>query len=400
MKIKIIIITLILSLIINLTATNWYSVSQILNRCLRGTGLRGIFNEEQAFNLVFDSDNDALRVYIDSLGTVTIDTLTVDYLTATHFSGSAGADSIYASDNNDTKVICAGDSVMIYADNVLIAQVNKTLFNLYKSVALHDKNINNTGDDAKGIYFNNAGDMYVRQKIVFANYASNGAYCIDLANGHTIFGHSSGKTKVCTYYIEGGNFYYNNTAGIGLNSGTGFLPKLSDSNTGFGSDAEDTWKLFAGGHQILEGEEGVGGIESKLKFLQNAEDGGFNLCRDSLIVNITASAAITAQVNIPINAKILGVQLVVHSALSAGETWNAEWNDGSTVQAIASAVAVAVNSGGSYWFNINANSNITDAETDIVIQRSSNPGVDAFTAQGSIECHVYYYTWITLDTRS
>lgn len=77
------------------------------------------------------------------------------------------------------------------------------------------------------------------------------------------------------------------------------------------------------------------------------------------------------------------------SALAAGETWNAQYVTGAT-QSICTTQAVAQNTKVNKFFDTNAATDITSAETDITIQRSSNPGVDVFTAQGTIRAIVYY----------
>ena len=98
--------------------------------------------------------------------------------------------------------------------------------------------------------------------------------------------------------------------------------------------------------------------------------------------------------NVPSGAKLLGCQLRVDTALAGGETWDAEWNDGSSMQAICSAAAVAQNTKVNKFHNDNANTPITDAETDIVVTKN---GGGSFTAQGTIRAIAYYQEFITLD---
>ena len=112
-------------------------------------------------------------------------------------------------------------------------------------------------------------------------------------------------------------------------------------------------------------------------------------------VDITAVHTCTIEVNIPSGAKLLNVQLRVDAALAAGETWDARYATGAT-QSIAAAQAVAVNTKVNKFFDENAATPIASAEVDITIQRSSNPGVDVFTAQGTIRAIVYYQANTTM----
>lgn len=103
--------------------------------------------------------------------------------------------------------------------------------------------------------------------------------------------------------------------------------------------------------------------------------------------DITATATVTIQVNVPSGAKLIGVQLRVDTALAGGETWDAEWNDGASLQAICTNQAVAQNTKVDKLHDDNANTPLTDAETDIVI---SPNGGGSFTAQGNIRAIAYY----------
>ena len=109
--------------------------------------------------------------------------------------------------------------------------------------------------------------------------------------------------------------------------------------------------------------------------------------------NITAAASITINVNVPTNCKLLGCQLRVETALTSGEMWNSEWNDGSTVQSIVTAQSEAQNTKVNKWFDVNANPDITDAETDIVITKN---GGGSFTAAGAIRAIAYYNEFDTM----
>lgn len=118
--------------------------------------------------------------------------------------------------------------------------------------------------------------------------------------------------------------------------------------------------------------------------------------------NITANHTITITLNVPAGAKILGCQLRVDSALATGETWNAAYVTGNA-QTIAHEEAVAantkidvpfdgLNTGGTLAAQAAWAAPICTAATNIVIQKHSSPGVDAFTAQGTIRAIVYYET--------
>uniref|UniRef100_A0A6M3KG13 Uncharacterized protein n=1 Tax=viral metagenome TaxID=1070528 RepID=A0A6M3KG13_9ZZZZ len=117
--------------------------------------------------------------------------------------------------------------------------------------------------------------------------------------------------------------------------------------------------------------------------------GGLSNHISEATIDVTAAHTCTIQTNVPTGSKLLGVQLRVDAALAAGETWNAQYVTGS-VQSIATAQAVAANTKVNKFFAANAATDITSDEVDITIQRSSNPGVDVFTAQGTIRAIVYY----------
>lgn len=113
--------------------------------------------------------------------------------------------------------------------------------------------------------------------------------------------------------------------------------------------------------------------------------------------DITATASVTIQVNVPTGCKLVGVQLRVDVALAAGETWDAEWNDGSSMQSICTAAAVAQNTKVNKFHDDNANTPVTDAETDIVVTKN---GGGSFTAQGTIRAIAYYQTWEAMGDAS
>lgn len=123
--------------------------------------------------------------------------------------------------------------------------------------------------------------------------------------------------------------------------------------------------------------------------LADGSTGGFETMAAEAAANITAVATITIQVNVPSGARLLGCQLRVDTALAAGETWDAVYITGST-QSIATNQAVAKNTKVVKFFDVNTDTDIASAEVDITIEKNSNPGVDAFTAQGNIRAIVYY----------
>ncbi len=128
--------------------------------------------------------------------------------------------------------------------------------------------------------------------------------------------------------------------------------------------------------------------------------GGYYRMQKEAYVNITAVASPSIAVNIPTGSKIIGVQLRVDAALAAGETWNAAYAGGST-QTVAHEEPVTLNTkinvpfdgldtAGTLTAQAVWASPVTTATTTITIQRHSNPGVDVFTAQGTIRAIVYY----------
>jgi len=117
--------------------------------------------------------------------------------------------------------------------------------------------------------------------------------------------------------------------------------------------------------------------------------GGLSILAAEAAAAIAAAATITIQVNVPTGSRILGCQLRVDEALAAGETWDAVYITGSA-QSIATNQAVAVNTKVIKHFDVNTDPDISTGEVDITIEKNSNPGVDAFSAQGNIRAIVYY----------
>jgi len=121
--------------------------------------------------------------------------------------------------------------------------------------------------------------------------------------------------------------------------------------------------------------------------------GGLNVITKEATASITADAAITIAVAVPVGAQLIGAQLRVDTALTVGELWDATWDDGASVQAIATAQAVAKNTKANVFFNTNAASGITDAETNVVITKN---GGGSFTEGGAITAIVYYRTFAAM----
>jgi hypothetical protein len=118
--------------------------------------------------------------------------------------------------------------------------------------------------------------------------------------------------------------------------------------------------------------------------------GGLNRTYAEVAADITASASVTINVDIPSNCQIIAYQLRVDSALAGGETWDAALNDGSDIEVITTNSAVAQNT------KVNKFSNAlftTTAESDIVI--TPNAG-GSFTAQGTIRAVVYYESLVAM----
>ncbi len=171
-----------------------------------------------------------------------------------------------------------------------------------------------------------------------------------------------------------------------------FAPNYGDTDTGIGCAAADKLSLIAGAIEAIRLTETTAKMVEK--FACSAL-GGVGRVAFSATANITANHTITIQVNIPDGAKILGVQMRVDTALAATETWNAQYVTGAT-QAIATNQAVAQNTKVNAFFDENAATAISSGETDITITKNSNPGVDVFTAQGTIRAVVYYEDWTAL----
>jgi len=108
-------------------------------------------------------------------------------------------------------------------------------------------------------------------------------------------------------------------------------------------------------------------------------------------VTMVVAGTVTLQVNIPSGAKIIGCQLRVDDGMV--ESWDAEWNDGASLQAIVSAAATPQNTKVNKFHDDSANTPLTDAETDIVL--APNAGGN-FSAIGTISAIAYYQTLSTM----
>ena len=121
--------------------------------------------------------------------------------------------------------------------------------------------------------------------------------------------------------------------------------------------------------------------------------GGLTLSKSETTANITATATVDIDVDVPTSCLLIGCQLRVDSALATGETWDAEWNDGSSMQAICTNQAVAQNTKVNKFHDANANTPLTDATTKIQISKN---GGGSFTAQGTIRAIAYYYAFTAM----
>lgn len=104
-------------------------------------------------------------------------------------------------------------------------------------------------------------------------------------------------------------------------------------------------------------------------------------------VSIPAAASVTFDFNIPSGAYMTFATFVVETALNAADTWDAEWNDGATLQAIVTAGPGAKNTQRYAYFNPFVATPLCDADTDIILKKN---GGGNFTATGVITCTAYY----------
>lgn len=121
---------------------------------------------------------------------------------------------------------------------------------------------------------------------------------------------------------------------------------------------------------------------------KSATGGGLARKVSEAVSAAMSGASVTIQVNIPAGAKLIGVQLRVDTVITSGDgatSWAAEWHDGSSMQAICTGQAFTANTKVNKMHDDNANTPITDAETDIVITPNSN------TFSGGVIRAIAYY---------
>lgn len=218
--------------------------------------------------------------------------------------------------------------------------------------------------DSAGNFNFNSGQAYIQQSTGNVGIATTSP---------------NSKLDVATTFTNSTNYESLRIAGtVGSNL------SLTAATAGTGADNLDIVLTPAGTGAVKEPKQAIVGTT-----------GGYTRTFSEATANITANHTITIQTNVPAGARLLGAQLRVDSALAAGETWNAQYATGAT-QSIAATQAVAANTKASAMFNTNAATDIASGEVDITIQRSSNPGVDAFTAQGTIRAIVYYEAFETM----
>ena len=121
-----------------------------------------------------------------------------------------------------------------------------------------------------------------------------------------------------------------------------------------------------------------------------ASSGGLVRCFTENFSDITASASITIPLNIPAKVRILGAQIRVNTALTAGETWTATFSGGST-EVLGTGQAVAKNTKLNW-----TSSAVTTAATNITITKTAG---GAFTALGQINAVVYYEDFVPMASQ-
>ena len=123
--------------------------------------------------------------------------------------------------------------------------------------------------------------------------------------------------------------------------------------------------------------------------------GGITLKTSEATGTATAAATFDIEVNVPSGAKIVSTQLRVDTALSSsdgGTAWSAAFIDGSTAS-VASGAAFAKDTKVSTFFNANAATDITSAETDITVTADS---AKTFIAGGKVKAIVTYYEFTAM----
>lgn len=164
--------------------------------------------------------------------------------------------------------------------------------------------------------------------------------------------------------------------------GTGAPVSASGSSSvSIAGDLEVAGSIYSYGGEILEGHPTYGG--------------GFYTKVATAEVEVTATATVEISAEVPPYGVILGCQILVTEALAVGETWDAEWNASGTVQAIASAQAVAQNTEVGSFFDPSANSPVTTGTTVILV---SPNGGGSFTAQGKFRTIIYYRQYAGMTT--
>lgn len=157
---------------------------------------------------------------------------------------------------------------------------------------------------------------------------------------------------------------------------------------GGGQAAIGTDTVVTGAKTTVEGSIYQNSTETHAAFGRKVYSGSANITNTtSVTINLAHAGSGTT---IPAEEKIVGVYLHVKAALADGETWDADLDDGAQVLALASGAAVAVNTNVPL---VDVTGVKTDATTNIVIYKNSNPGVDSFTAQGTIEAVVITEGW-------
>lgn len=305
----------------------------------------------------------------DGANAVTIDTA-VDWSTGYSFTYQNPIAVFEASDGSIAGWIRANKKILIGTPT--IGNTNDAQLNISKSLYIgNSRELQITGTANGGIsYYASAGSAFYIRTTIFNNnirFKPDGIGNVIVNNGNL--------------GIVADTFGTSAAGILGMAIGTEPTTAPADMAQMGVSDyaAGDARWWFMGEKSISKVLVGDGeiGVEN-----ENNDGGFFPVKRYKGSAEITAAVSITLTLNIPTGAKLKGVQLHVKTALAAGETWDAEFNDGAQVEVIDAAIAVAQNT------NVNFYSAgvETDATTNIVITKN---GGGAFTAQGEIEAVAY-----------
>jgi hypothetical protein len=217
-------------------------------------------------------------------------------------------------------------------------------------------------------FINCGGTLTTNQKHIFVKQAFDITFIA--------YGGSGGDTANAVRLGDVGGFYANAIHFYECPQ----LPAISDYSNRSGRLEKDT------SHAA-----GYGGYYSTMAYRAKMlsvfnSTGGLDIRVAKASADITVAASISIAVAVPIGAKLLGAQIRVDEALTAGETWNAAYSGGNTT-AIATTQAVAANTKVNTLYDVNAAVDITTNTTNIAITRSAG---GSFTALGAMTAWVYF----------